>query len=98
MTCCVDTQDKHKICCQDQELTEERFLEQFASLEDGLSLLQLQMRGLSENAKRFGSFARNIRQATCPSRSEYRTAIGYDSGYPTNAEVIQSKACYRRSK
>ena len=96
MTCCVDTQDKHKSCIADQELTEEQFLEQFAALEDGLSLLQLQMRGLSENAKRFGSFVRNIRQVTCPSRSSYRTAMGFDGGYPTNAEVIQSKASYRR--
>ena len=96
MKCCVDIQDEHESCLADRERTEERFLEQFAALEDGLSLLQLQMRGLSENAKQFGSLVRNIRQAACPGDSNYKIAIGLNAGYPTDAEVVQSKASYRR--
>jgi hypothetical protein len=99
MTCCADTQAKNKGCLPDQEFTEERFFEQFAALEDGLSLLQLQMRGMSENAKLFGSFVRHIRQSTCPTSGKHKTALKFDSGYPeTNAEVVQSKASYRHSQ
>ena len=50
----------------EQELTEEQFFEQFAALEDGLALLQIHMRGMSENAKLFGSLARHIRRSICP--------------------------------
>jgi hypothetical protein len=66
MKCCTDTHDKNKVSLPGQELTEERFFEQFAALEDGLSLLQLQMRSLSENAKLFGSLARRMRRSICP--------------------------------
>jgi hypothetical protein len=58
MKCLIDTHDKNKGDCQERELTEEQFFEQFAALEDGLALLQIHMRSLSENAKLFGSFAR----------------------------------------
>jgi hypothetical protein len=51
MKCCADSHDTNKGCLREQELTEERFFEQFAALEDGLTLLQLQMRGMSKNAK-----------------------------------------------
>ena len=50
----------------EQELTEEKFFEQFAALEDGLALLQIHMHGMSENAKRFGSLARHMRRSICP--------------------------------
>ena len=99
MKCCGDTQDKNKGCLPNQEFTEERFFEQFAALEDGLSLLQLQMRGMSENAKLFGSFVRHMRQSTCPTSGKHKIAMEFDSGYPeTNAEVVQSKASYRHSQ
>jgi hypothetical protein len=99
MKCCTDTHDENKDSLLEQELTEERFFEQFAALEEGLSLLQLQMRVMSENAKLFGSFVRRVRQSTCPISGKHTTAMEFDSGYPeTGAEVIQSKANYRHSK
>jgi hypothetical protein len=98
MKCCTDTQDKNKGSLSEQELTEEQFFEQFAALEDGLSLLQLQMRGMSENVRLFGSFVRHMRQSTCPTSDKHRTAMEFDSGYPEiAAEVVQSKASYRHS-
>ena len=45
-----DTHDKNKGTFPEQELTEEQFFEQFAALEEGLALVQIHMRGLSENA------------------------------------------------
>jgi len=99
MKYCTDIHDGKKGSLPEQGLTEERFFEQFAALEDGLSLLQLQMRGMSENAKLFGSFVRHMRQSTCPTRSNHKAALDFDSGYPdTTAEVIQSKASYRHAK
>jgi hypothetical protein len=99
MKCCADTHHTNKGLFPEQEITEEQFFEQFAALEDGLSLLQLQMRAMSENARLFGSFVRHMRQSTCPTSGKHRTAMEFDSGYPeTAAEVIQSKASYRHSK
>ena len=49
-----------------RELNEERFLEQFAALEESLALLETNMRRMSETAKLFGSLARRIRQSACP--------------------------------
>jgi hypothetical protein len=66
MKCPVDTHDENNGSCGEQELTEEQFFEQFAAIEDGLALLQFHMRGLSENAKLFGSLARNMRRSVCP--------------------------------
>lgn len=66
MKCLIDTHDKNEGTSPEQELTEEQFFEQFAALEDGLALLQIQMRSLSENAKLFGSLARHMRRSTCP--------------------------------
>ena len=62
----IDTHDKNKNSFPEQELTEEQFFEQFAALEDGLALLQIHMRGLSENAKLFGKLARHMRRSICP--------------------------------
>jgi hypothetical protein len=50
MKCFIDTHDKNKGSFPEQEITEERFFEQFAALEEGLALLQIHMRGMSENA------------------------------------------------
>ena len=66
MKCLFDTHDKNKDSFSEQQLTEQQFFEQFAALEDGLALLQVHMRGMSENAKLFGSLARHMRQSTCP--------------------------------
>jgi hypothetical protein len=99
MTCRADFHDGKMAVVSQREITEERFLEQFAALEDGLALLQLQMRGMSENAKLFGSFVRHLRQATFPAaRDPHQAAIELDSGFPTAAEIVQSKASYRHAK
>lgn len=98
MSCCTDFHDGNTAVLSEREITEERFLEQFAALEDGLALLQLQMRGMSENAKLFGSFVRHLRQATCPARGPQQSTIELDSGFPTAAEIVQSKASYRHPK
>ncbi|QOZ53697.1 hypothetical protein XH90_21755 [Bradyrhizobium sp. CCBAU 53338] len=66
MRCCADVRDTNQRCLTEQERIGERFLEQFALLEDGLAHLQLQMRRMSESAKQFGSLARQMRQATYP--------------------------------
>jgi len=66
MTCCNDTQDKHKDSFPEREITEEQFFEQFAAIEEGLAVLQIQMRAMSENAKLFGSLARHMRRSICP--------------------------------
>jgi len=66
MNCCCDVRDKEKASIPEQEFTEDQFFEQFAALEDGLALVQTQLRGLSENAKLFGSLVRHIRRSSCP--------------------------------
>ena len=66
MKCFIDTHDKNKGSYLEQELTEEQFFEQFAAIEDGLALLQIHMRGMSENAKLFGNLARHMRRSICP--------------------------------
>jgi hypothetical protein len=63
---CSDTRDKNKGSFPEQESNEEQFLEQYAALEEGLALLQIQLRGMSENANRFGSLARQMRRSICP--------------------------------
>ena len=62
----VDTHDKAKGRFPEPDLTEEQFFEQFAALEEGLALLQIHIRSMSENAKLFGSLARHIRRSVCP--------------------------------
>ncbi|WP_369719757.1 hypothetical protein AB8Z38_21100 [Bradyrhizobium sp. LLZ17] len=66
MNCLIETHDKNKGSFPEQEFTEEQFFEQFAALEDGLALLQIHMRGMSENAELFGSLARHMRRSICP--------------------------------
>ena len=66
MKCFIDTHDKNKGSFPQQELTEEQFFEQFAALEEGVALLQIHMRDMSENAKLFGSHVRQIRRSICP--------------------------------
>lgn len=75
----IDTRDEGKDYCSKRELIEERFLEQFAALEEGLTLLQAHMHSMSENAKLFGSLARHIRRSTCPTtghQDKIRAACG----------------------
>jgi len=59
----IDIHDKNKGSFLEQE---EQFFEQFAAIEDGLALLQIHMRGMSENAKLFGNLARHMRRSICP--------------------------------
>jgi len=66
MKCLCNVQDKKKASIPQQEFTEDQFLEQFAALEEGLALVQIQLRGLSENTKLFGSLVRHMRRSTCP--------------------------------
>ncbi len=66
MKCLCNVQDKKKTSIPQQEFTEDQFFEQFAALEEGLALVQIQLRDLSENAKLFGSLVRHIRRSTCP--------------------------------
>jgi len=65
MKCLTDAQAKTGTL-PDHEITEEQFFEQFAAIEEGLALLQIQMRAMSENAKLFGSLARHMRRSICP--------------------------------
>jgi hypothetical protein len=64
--CFIGTHDKNHGISPEQEFTEEQFLEQFAALEEGLALVQIQLRGLSENAKLFGGLVRHMRRSICP--------------------------------
>jgi hypothetical protein len=73
MTCLIDIHGENEGGFPEQELTEERFLEQFAALEDGLALLQIHMRGISENAKLFGRLARQMRRSIRPTTPSPRT-------------------------
>jgi hypothetical protein len=66
MKCFIDTHDKSKAASPEPEPTEEQFFEQFAAIEEGLALVQIQLRGLSENAKLFGSLVRHMRRSICP--------------------------------
>jgi hypothetical protein len=66
MKCLCNAQDKKKDSIPQQEITEDEFFEQFAALEEGLALVQIQLRGMSENAELFGSLVRQIRRSTCP--------------------------------
>jgi hypothetical protein len=64
MICFIDTHDKSKGISPEQEPTE--FFEQFAALEEGLALVQIQLRELSKNAKLFGGLVRHMRRSICP--------------------------------
>jgi hypothetical protein len=99
MKSCAESHARSKDCLPERELTEERFLEQFAALEDGLDFLQLQMRSMAENVKLFGSFVRHMRQSTSPASLGTRnTAVIVDNDYPTTAEIVQPKTNYRHPK
>jgi hypothetical protein len=69
MKCFIDTYEKHEGSYPEQEFTEEQFLEQFAAIEEGLALVQIQLRSLSENAKLFASLVRHMRRSICPTTS-----------------------------
>ena len=89
MKCIIDARDKNKRSFPEQELTEEQFFEQFAAIEDGLALLQIQIRGMSENAKLFGCLARRMRRSICPTTlsPEIRHVTGVEMRTPQSAEV-----------
>ena len=72
MKCFIDTHDRNKGSSPEQEFTEEQFFEQFAALEEGLALLQIHMRVMSENVKLFGSLARHMRRSICPTNPSPR--------------------------
>lgn len=87
MKCCADVRDKSNVCLTEAELTEELFFQQLAALEDGLALLQVQMRAISEDARLFGSFVTHMRQATCPATGgKPRTDTELDSGHLASAQ------------
>ena len=94
MKCLIDTHDNGKGNFPEQELTEEQFFEQFAALEDGLALLQIQIRGMSENAKLFGCLARHMRRSICPTTlsSEIGHVTGGDMRTPQPIEAQKRKA------
>jgi len=66
MKCLIGTHYRNEGNSPEQDLAEEQFFEQFAALEDGLSLVQIQLRSLSENAKLFDSLVRQMRRSICP--------------------------------
>ena len=68
----IDTHDKNKGSFPEQEITEEQFFEQFAALEEGVALLQIHLRGMSENAKLFDSLAKHIRRSSWPTTLSLR--------------------------
>jgi hypothetical protein len=72
----IDTHDKNGANLPERELTEEQFFEQFAALEDGLALLQIHMRRMSENAKLFGNLATHMRRSVCPTTLSARQVGG----------------------
>ena len=71
----IDARYKDKDNCLEREPTEDQFLEQFAALEESLTLLQALIHGMSENVKQFGSLARHIRRSSCPA-TDHREEIG----------------------
>ena len=92
MKCFLDTRDKDKRTFLEQELTEEQFLEHYAALEDGLALLQIHIRGMSEDVKRFGSLVRRMRRINLPydSITQARSVTGATCVPPTPASPSDS--------
>ncbi len=66
MKCLIGTYYRNEGNSPEQELAEERFFEQFAALEDGLVLVQIQLRSLAENARLFESLVRQMRAINLP--------------------------------
>jgi hypothetical protein len=80
--------NKDKGILVEQELTEEKFFEQFAAIEESLALLQNHLRDMSENAKLFGSLAMQVRRSLCPAalaREKARPAPRCGPHHPSNA-------------
>ena len=69
MKCLIGTHYRNEGNSPEQELAEEQFFEQFAALEDGLVLVQIQLRSLAENARLFESLVRQMRRSICPATS-----------------------------
>jgi hypothetical protein len=66
MKCFIGAHDKNNGISPEQEFTEEQFFEQFAALEEGLALVQIQLRELSENARLFNGLVRHMRRSIRP--------------------------------
>jgi len=64
MGCLVEARGGAASSRVERQATEEQFLEQFAAIEDGLTVLQIQMRAIAESARRFGELAERIRAST----------------------------------
>ena len=85
--CLVNADDKNGGSLPEQALTEEKFFEQFAALEESVALLQAHMRDISENAKLFGSLVTHIRRSVCPvtlARETMRPVPRYGPRNPSN--------------
>jgi len=72
MKCFCNVRNRQKDSIPEREFTEEQFFEQFAALEEGLDLVQIQLRGLSENAKLFGGLVRHMRRSICPTAPAWK--------------------------
>jgi hypothetical protein len=64
MRCLVEARGRTTTGRAENQAAEEQFLEQFAAIEEGLALLQIQMRAIAENARLFGELAERIRAST----------------------------------
>jgi hypothetical protein len=92
MKCFLDTRDIDKRIFLEQDLTEEQFLEHYAAIEDGLALLQIHIRGMSQDVKLFGSLVRRMRRSICPITQE-RSVTGDDLRTPQPVEAHRRIAC-----
>ena len=88
----IDARDESRDNCRERELIEDRFLAQFAALEESLTLLQAQVRSMSESVELFGGLARQIRRSTCPA-TDHRDKLRCH-----NAEVSAKVLGYSRDR
>ena len=75
----IDCRGQRNDNCVERELIEQQFLEKFAALEEGLALLQENLRSMSATVKLFSGLAQHIRRSTCPTtdhRDEIRCRHG----------------------
>ena len=72
MRCLVEARGRDTGGRAQKQAAEEQFLEQFAALEDGLALVQIQIRAMAENARLFGKLAERIRASTYGAQGERR--------------------------
>jgi hypothetical protein len=70
MRCLVEARGPDTNGRAENQTAEEQFLEQFAAIEDGLALVQIQMCAMAENARLFGELAERIRASTYGAKGE----------------------------